>query len=116
MWALAAVLGVLVLVCVLVVMLGLYIQRRIARKSPNSEALKRMTPAGLLLQCGLVLYMVGIPAAYYLAPDTALASFIGTWYGTPLALVAGLVVFTLIGAGLAYFGYPMVRLEAKRDA
>lgn len=114
MGVLALIAGVVILVCVLVVLGGRYVNRRLAKNSPDSAALKKLTLVGVLVQAGLVLYLLIGTAIYHVAPETVIGVFLNSWYGWPVALVVGLAVFTAVAAVLAYLGYPMVRLDSKR--
>jgi hypothetical protein len=107
MWLVAALLGILLAVCLGVFLVGKYAQRTLTRTSPENVALHRITPLGLAWQAGFVAYLLMIPATYYLMPDTRLAAFLGNWYGVPLAFVLGLVLFTAGGVALELAGFRM---------
>ena len=104
MWLLAVLFGILLAVCLGVFLVGKLVQRRLAKSSPESMVLHRITPLGLAWHAGFVAYLLMIPATYYVMPDTRLAAFLGNWYGVPAAFVLGLVFFTAGGTALELAG------------
>lgn len=107
MGVMAAVVGVLLAVCVGVFLLGKLAQRRLAKTSPGSIALERITPLALAWHACFAAYLLMIPATYYLMPDTWLAAFLGRWYGVPAAVVLGLLLFAAGGTALELAGFRM---------
>lgn len=113
-WGLTAlVFGAIVLASVLVAWIGLRIQRRLQRSSPDSPTLQPVTFVGGLWQALFVLYLVGAVSIYHLAPETTIGSYLHTWVGAVLAFVIGFIVFSLLGAVLTLKGYPLSRRGAK---
>jgi hypothetical protein len=107
MWLLAALLGILLALCLGVLLVGKVAQGRLAKSSPGTMVLHRITPLGLAWHACFVAYLLAIPATYYLMPDTWLAAFLGNWYGVPVAFALGLLFFTAGGTALELAGFRM---------
>ncbi len=103
----SALLGTLLALCLGVFLVGKFVQRRVAKTSPESMALDKLTPLGLVWNACFVTYLVMIPATYYLMPDTWAAAFLSNWYGVPIALVLGLLLFAAGGTTLELIGFRM---------
>jgi hypothetical protein len=115
MGVIALVVGLVLLASGAVFLAGIYAQRRLRKTAPESRHLRELTPVGLAWFGCFVLYLLMLPGTYYLAPESAAASLLGRWWAWPLALFAGVAVFSAGGAALACLGYPLYK-PAARDA
>jgi hypothetical protein len=103
----------LFVVCVLPIVAGRAIARRISKTRPSSVAVFRIEPARLILSALTVAIMVAVLAVRELAPDSTVGLFLHRPYGLIVggAIAAGL--YALIYGIAAALGYPIERRGRK---
>ncbi|RDI96811.1 hypothetical protein DVT68_19860, partial [Dyella solisilvae] len=98
--------------CALVVASGLWIKRRTAARQPRSLLVSKLTPTGIALYAGLVLFLLGGTAVRQLAPESEIGSFLATPTHALMALLALWVLFNSVSVIASKLGHP---ISPKRE-
>ena len=94
------VLGIILLPCLALVLLGSWVSRRLRKRAPGSQFLQRLTPLQVFLSAGLVAVFLAGTFVRQVYPQTSLGIVLNTPTGLFAASLIALVAYSLAHATL----------------
>jgi uncharacterized membrane protein YdcZ (DUF606 family) len=86
--------------------LGMYAQRRIKQRAPESQQVRPMRWYEVASGCLSAVFLFAGIAAYELAPESILGAFLHEPYGIPAAVIGGLIFLYAFGILVAVLKRP----------